>query len=103
MKLPLEPAGVLKMDAGCLTIMGRHREGRARLTKFWIPNALDKTNELLNASDGERFGARVHAEFLDRGRDTGLSVHVCIMDRSEEGTIKKFAKAFIPARWLNFV
>jgi hypothetical protein len=103
MSLPLEPAGILKMDAGCLTIMGRHGEGRARLAKFWMPNALDKTNELLNASDGERFGARKHAEFLDRGRDTGLSVDVCIMDRSEEGMIMKIAKAFIPTAWLNFV
>jgi hypothetical protein len=100
--LPLEPAGILKMDAGCLTIVGRHRDGRARLAKFWVPNALDKTNELLNASDGERFGARTHAEFLDRGRDTGLSVDVCIMDRSEEGMVMKIAKAFIPAGWLDF-
>jgi hypothetical protein len=75
-RLPLEPAGILKMEAGCLTIIGRHREGRTRLAKFWMPNALDKPNELLGASDGDRFGTRTHAEFLDRGRDTGSYVDV---------------------------
>lgn len=82
-RLPLRPAGIMKMDAGCLTIVGEHREGHARLAKFWRPNVLDRTNELLDASDGERRGALTHAEFLDRARDTGKSVAVCIVDRRD--------------------
>lgn len=105
--LPLRLAGIVKMDAGCLTIAGGHRKRHAQLAIFWTPNALDRTNELLDASDGERLGARTHAEFLDRERDTGLSVDVCIMDWREKGTVKRdkgiimsIVKALIPTGWL---
>jgi hypothetical protein len=83
--LPLVPAGILTLNAGRLVIMSEYREGRAQLAEFWIPDALDKLNALINGSNldsrQKRFGPRTHTEFLDLTRDTGLSIDVCIMDR----------------------
>jgi hypothetical protein len=80
-QLPLAPGGILKLTSGRLEISSEYREGRAQLAEFWVPDVLDKMNELVNASDAHRIGPRKHTELLDSNRATGSFVDVCIMDR----------------------
>jgi hypothetical protein len=80
-KLPLARGGILKLDSGRLEISSEYRGGHAQLAEFWVPDVLDKANELVNASDAHRLGPRTHTELLDSNRATGSFVDVCIVDR----------------------
>jgi len=79
--LPLTPGGILKLNSGRLSISSEYRKGHAQLAEFWLPDVLDKLNELVNASDVHRRGPRTHTELLDSDRSTGRFVAVCIADR----------------------